>query len=81
MVVSLTREFHTARICQFFETVNDFRRISVELFEGGAGDGESHLESSFIFLYKFQQKIVHRKVAQVSDSSENSPIGKIIIVV
>ena len=80
MVVSLTQEFHTARICQFLETVKHFRSVSCKLLNRRTGNGKRYLKFPFVLLNSIQKEFIHRKIALLCYPLEDGPVSKIVVV-
>ena len=80
MVVSLTQELHTARICQFFETVKHFRSVSCKLLNRRTGNGKRYLKFPFVLLNSIQKEFIHRKIALLGYSLEYGSVGEVVVV-
>ena len=80
MIICLAEELHAAGVRKLAEAVDHFRSISLELLEGGSGDGECHLERSLVLLHEVEKEAVHRKVALLGNPSEDGTVGEVIVV-
>ena len=81
VVIGLAQELHAAGRGQGAEAVNHVRGEALELLQGGAGDGERHLELALVRLDQLEQLGVHREIALLGDTAEDGPVGEVVIVV
>ena len=81
MGIGLAQELYTSRLGQFFHRVDELRHVLLQLLQGGAADGECHLELLAVFTNHVEQHLVGGQIGPLGDARDDVIIGKVIIIV
>ena len=80
VVVGLGKQLHAAGGHQLPVALDDFRGVGLELVQGRAGDGETHLELPLMAPDELEQQGVHGQIAFARHLEEDAAVGVLVLV-